>query len=373
MSYAETLDRLKAEGNFRIIPQESTESGLIDFSLNDYLGLAIRHDLQDEFFADEANRKIAMTSSASRLLSSRQSEYQVLETRLSSLYSNRPALIFNSGYHANAGLISALASEKNTLILADRLVHASIIDGITLSRAPFRRFPHNDFTRLEELLKREHDNYEHIIIAVESIYSMDGDSSDLETLCNLKKRFPKSILYVDEAHAFGAIGVNGLGLCRSLHDFSEIDIIIGTFGKACASAGAFAIMTPTLRDFAINRARSFIFSTAIAPMTCAWTLFMIDRIVDMNAERQHLLSLANRLATNLGLTDPRYITPIIIGSSEEALRISARLLDEGIKVLPIRTPTVPPGTERLRISLSAAMSVSDIDRLTDSLNSILNS
>lgn len=372
MSYADTLDRLRTEGNFRKIPQATPSAGLIDFSLNDYLGLGSRQDLQEAFFADETNRRIAMTSSAARLLSSHQTEYEKLETLLSTLYGDRPALLFNSGYHANTGLISALASEKDTLILADRLVHASIIDGITLSRAPFRRFPHNDFARLEALLSREHDNYSHIIIAVESVYSMDGDTADLETLCALKSRFPKSILYVDEAHAFGAVGVSGLGLCRGLQTFPEIDVIVGTFGKACASAGAFAIMTPTLRDYAVNRARSFIFSTAIPPMTCAWTRFMIEQIVGMETERQHLLSLSGRLAANLGQESPRYITPVIIGSSNEAMRISAQLLDKGIKVLPIRTPTVPPGTERLRISLSAAMTLEQIDRLTDALKSAIN-
>jgi len=375
MDFSEHIDNLRHEGNYRELPRMTT-GDVIDFSTNDYLGLGGDSELQASFFADPASLKVPMTSSASRLLASRQIEYDNLEVALRLLYSKRRgddtgALLFNSGYHANTGLIPAVAS-KGTYIIADRLVHASIIDGIVLSKAPFSRFRHNDYGHLRELLAKHSPDHKNILVIVESVYSMDGDSADLETLCALKSRFPKSILYIDEAHAFGAVGVSGLGLCRGLQTFPEIDVIVGTFGKACASAGAFAITTPTLRDYAVNRARSFIFSTAIPPITCAWTRFMIEQIVGMETERQHLRSLSGRLAANLGQDSPRYITPVIIGSSNEAIRISTQLIDEGIKVLPIRTPTVPPGTERLRISLSAAMALEQIDRLTDALKSAIN-
>ncbi len=368
MSYSSTLAGLREAGNFRSIPSPSRADGITDFSLNDYLGLAAREDLQREFFSDEANRRIAMTSSASRLLAADQDEFSRLEHRLSELYGGRPALLFNSGYHANTGLISALASEKSTLIVADKLVHASIIDGITLSRAPFKRFVHNDFNRLESILEKEHDSWDRIIVAVESVYSMDGDMTDLDALTSLKRRFPKVILYVDEAHAFGVIGPEGLGLCRGHAGFDEIDVVVGTFGKACASAGAFAVMSRELRDYAVNKARSFIFSTALPPMTCAWTRFMIDTFLGMDRERQKLAELSGRLAAGLGADNPRYIMPLIIGSADGALTLSRQLLERGYKVLPIRTPTVPPGTERLRISLSAAMTTSQIDGFINSLN-----
>lgn len=373
MSYRSTLDQLRSSGNFRSIPSADAPAraaGIVDLSLNDYLGLATRTDLQQRFFADEANRRIAMTASAARLLAADQTEHHRLEQKLSELYGGRRALLFNSGYHANTGLISALASEKGTLVVADKLVHASIIDGITLGKGPFQRFLHNDFDRLERILQKEHDKWERIVVAVESVYSMDGDRTDIDSLIALKRRYPNVLLYVDEAHSFGVIGRQGLGLCRSHAAFDEIDVIVGTFGKACASAGAFAITDSTLRDYAVNRSRSFIFSTALAPMTCAWTRFMIDNIIAMDAERSHLADLSRQLADGLGRDEARYITPHIVGSADRAMELSRLLLAEGFKVLPIRTPTVPPGTERLRISLSAAMNAESIDSFVKAINAL---
>lgn len=371
MSYRETLNHLHRTGNFRAIPHIATgQSSPIDLSQNDYLGLASRRDLQEEFFASERNRSIAMTSSAARLLAAYQEQYFLLEEKLKELYGGREALLFNSGYHANTGLISALASEKGTLIVADKLVHASIIDGITLSKAPFQRFLHNDFNRLETILQKEHEHYERIIVGVEAVYSMDGDRTHLENLIEIKQRYGNIILYVDEAHSFGVIGPQGLGLCRSLEGFNEIDVIIGTFGKACASTGAFAIMDSELRDYAVNRSRSFIFSTAIPPINCAWTRFMIDKITQMDAERTHLAELSQRISQAVGLTDTRYIVPVIVGSAKKALDMSEKLLEFGFKVLPIRTPTVPPGTERLRVSLNAGLAMEQIDNFLKALSEI---
>lgn len=367
MSYGTTLESLRKAGNFRSIPAAGPENGVVNLSLNDYLGLAERTDLQESFFSNDANRRIAMTASAARLLASDQEEFARLEAYVSGLYGNRPVLLFNSGYHANTGLISALASERGTLIVADKLIHASAIDGIVLSKAPFKRFLHNDFNRLESILRKESDAYERILVIVESVYSMDGDRTDLDALVALKGRYPKMLLYVDEAHSFGALGRQGLGLSRWHEGFEEIDAVVCTLGKACASAGAFAVLTPELRDYAVNRARSFIFSTSIAPMTAAWSRFMIECITDMDAERAHLQQLSRLLAEGLGAAQPRYIMPYLTGSAESALRLSGRLLERGYKVLPIRTPTVPPGTERLRISLSAAFSEQQIEGFVNAL------
>lgn len=367
MSYNLTLDKLKQNGNFRQIPMDRKDDGqIIDFSLNDYMGLASRADLQERFFSDENNRKLAMTASAARLLAADQKEFHRLEQRLSELY-GKDVLLFNSGYHANTGLISALASEPSTLILADKLVHASIIDGMTLSRAPFKRWRHNDFGQLEQMLKREQGKWQRIMVIVESVYSMDGDRTDLDALTELKAQHPEVMLYVDEAHAFGVLGQKGLGLSRDHEKFGEIDVVMGTFGKACASTGAFAVLNKPLRDYAVNRSRSFIFSTALPPMSCAWTRFMVDTLTGMDSERAHLEALSRRLADALGHDEARYITPVVTGSAESALEASAMLLENGMKVLPIRTPTVPPGTERLRISLSAAMTAEQIDKLATAL------
>ena len=370
---AETLSQLRAEGNFRSIPRE-VSAGVVDFTSNDYLGIASRPEFQAEFFASDASRLIPLTSSASRLLSGEQDHYEVLETKLERLY-GKPALIFNSGYHANVGLISALV-DKDTLILADKLVHASIIDGYKMTDATMVRFRHNDMKHLEMLLASRASKFARVLIVVESVYSMDGDSPDLSALVRLKEAYPNSLLYVDEAHAFGAVGRQGLGLCKEQGVVEKVDVIVGTLGKAAASSGAFAVMSPMIKDYAINAARSFIFSTALPPICCAYTSFLIDKIVLMDEERAHLAELGRLLAeklqplTPVELT-PSHIIPFIVGSSQKALSLSRALLDRGVKVLPIRKPTVPAGTERLRISLSASMTHEDIDKLSDSLTQLI--
>lgn len=371
--YAKLLDRLKSEGNFRTVP-EGTAPDILDFSTNDYLGLALRTDLRAAFFADPERSGASLTSSASRLLAADQLHYTRFENYLRDRY-GREALIFNSGYHANTGMLQALASEGDTLIVADKLVHASMIDGITLSKAPMRRFRHNDMTHLERILVAEAKNHARVLIAVESVYSMDGDSAPLSDIIHLKRLVPNAILYVDEAHGLGVCGPRGLGLCEALpaDERREVDVMIGTLGKACASAGAFAILSDQLRHVAVNRARSFIFSTALPPLSCEWSMWMMENMERMDAERRHIAALAERLHDGLEALAPgrtgtaSHIQPLIIGSAGRTVSLSKRLLKRGVKVLPIRTPTVPPGTERLRISVSAACTEADIDTLLHAL------
>ena len=379
LNYYETeLARLRAEGNMRSIPADTRgDKTLVDLSSNDYLGLASKPELQAEFFASSERRGIPMTSSASRLLSPSQDEYLALEELLSKLY-RRMCLPFNSGYHANTGMIQALASGK-CLIVADKLVHASIIDGIILSKAPFIRFRHNDTAHLERILAKEAPAYDRIIILAESVYSMDGDRADIGELIRIKKAHGNTLLYIDEAHGFGVEGPKGLGICAAERNSEDVDVIVGTFGKACASMGAFCAVSPAIRDFLLNRARSFIFSTALPPMNAAWTRFMIEKIVTMDAERESLKALGARmhailqpLSPDFNIT-PSHIQPLVVGSAQLAVKLSQKLREEGFKVLPIRTPTVPPGTERLRISLSAAISPCEIDRFGDALTRLLPS
>ena len=375
-SYSDILDTLRTEGNFRRIPEESPAGAeLVDLSSNDYLGLAARADLRERFFTDMARSPLPMTSSASRLLSGRQREYDSLENLLAGLY-GRPCLLFNSGYHANTGMMQALAAGR-TLIVADRLVHASIIDGITLSKAPFTRFRHNDLDHLEKILAKEAAAHDRVLIVVESVYSMDGDRADIRRLAEIKRRWPNALLYVDEAHAFGVEGPQGLGLALESGCFSDVDVMMGTFGKACASFGAFCAVSPLLRDYLVNRARSLIFSTSLPPASVAWTQFMVETFLGMDAEREHLRTLGERLQSHLQPLSPRFpvtashIQPLVIGSARQTVTLSEKLRENGFKVLPIRTPTVPPGTERLRISLSAALQLSDIDRLGNLLSKLM--
>ncbi len=375
MDIAQTLDQLRQEGNYRTLPPiASNDAGIIDLSSNDYMGLACHKELQERFFAIPKNRTLPITSSASRLLASAQEEYYNLENKLSELY-DRPILLFNSGYHANVGLIAALADNR-TLVIADRLVHASIIDGIILSKAPFTRFRHNDYEHLDNIMQRNTGNYDRMLIVTESIFSMDGDSADIDKLAMIKRQYPSSMLYVDEAHAFGVVGEHGLGLSKSSPNYHDVDIVIGTFGKAAASMGAFCAMSQELKEFAINRSRSLIFSTALPPICCAWTGFVIDQLLVMDKEREHLGHIAKVLYETLKpLSDhpimPSHIQPWVIGNAQRAVELSAQLQQQGFKALPIRTPTVPHGTERLRFSLSAAITVEQITELCDAIKRII--
>ena len=380
MEVREYLQKLHGEGNYREIPSVMPVT-VTDYSTNDYLGLAQDPALQAKFFADPISAQVPMTSSAARLLAPRQIEYTNLEVFLSLLYRKHrgpdtAALIFNSGYHANTGLIPAVAG-KDTLVLADKLVHASIIDGILLSKAPFKRFPHNDFDRLEAILEKEHGNYADILVAVESVYSMDGDKADIERLIALKRKYPNVMLYVDEAHAFGVLGPKGLGVVAGSSDPAAVDFIIGTFGKAAASMGAFVITGLDMHDYLVNTARSFIFSTALPPMNAAWTRFTLGALLQKDNRREHLQRLGVQLKEVLDKYSPApveasHIQPLIIGDAPKAVELAWQLLSrDGLKALPIRRPTVPPGTERLRFSLSAAMMPKDIRALDNALAELM--
>lgn len=372
MNYKAYTDRLKADGNFRYtaaLRSTGDEASLLDLSLNDYMGFAADRKLRESFFADPANQCLAMTASSARLLAADLREFERLEARLEELY-GRPALLFNSGYHANTGLVSALA-DSDTVILADKLVHASIIDGIKLSGASFERWRHNDLTHLERLI-RKHSSAERLLVIVESVYSMDGDRADIDALIDLKRRYPQVMLYVDEAHAVGATGPRGLGLVAASKSPHEVDVVVGTFGKALASQGAFAVMDGLIRDVAVNRARSFVFSTALPPICVAWTRHVLEHSLQCDEQRVRLAAHGAGLSEKLGLTGHHsHIIPYIIGDAAETVRVSRRLLDDfSIKILPIRTPTVPPGTERLRISLSASLSTEDIDLVASAILSL---
>lgn len=369
--FSDTLEDLSRSSNLRSIPQDCGD-GIIDLSTNDYLGIARRTDLAELFYSTADPSELMLTSSASRLLADRQREYIRLESLLETLYPSRRVLLFNSGYHANTGIVQALAGSR-TLILADKFVHASIIDGMTLSKAPFFRFRHNDLSHLERLLEKHTPDYDDVLVIVESVYSMDGDSCDIDRLIDIKHRYPRVMLYVDEAHAFGVCGPAGLGLVAGSREPDAVDVVVGTFGKAAASSGAFCATRPHIREFLVNKARSFIFSTAIAPVSVAWSRFVIGRMIGMDSERQRLRQLSHLLAGAIGRLSGgnpvvSHIQPLIVGDSARTVVLSGRLLEMGVKVLPIRTPTVPPSTERLRFSLSAAMTDGDMEKVIHSLD-----
>lgn len=358
----QTLDDLATGGNLRLIPDDATTSGRIDFSSNDYLGIATRAELRQEFFSAHDPRDLLMSASASRLLARTQKAFGDFEKSLHDAY-GRPALIFNSGYHANTGLVSALAIKDYT-ILADKLVHASIIDGIKLSGAPFERFRHNDMRHLALLADKISSQGRKLLIIVESVYSMDGDQAPIREIAEIKRKHEGALLYVDEAHAVGVEGPGGLGLVMAMGGHAaDVDVIVGTLGKALGSTGAFAIMDDTLRSWAINRARSFIFSTALPPVTVEWSKFVFEKSLGMDSERSHLKALGNALGRKLCNGCNSHIQPYMLGNPHAAVEMSKALASDGFDVLPIRTPTVPPGTDRLRLSLSAALSIDDVEAL----------
>lgn len=278
------LAQLDGENRLRTIPQEAT--GMIaDLSSNDYMGLG---ELGDGFREEFLNRfpDAAFTSSASRLLSQRQKYHFALEEMLEGLY-GKPALLFNSGYHANVGCTYALTL-PGTLFVCDKLIHASMVDGLRIAGSVFKRFPHNDLSKLEMILSRECRNYERVVVMAESIYSMDGDEANLMKLVKLKHLYPNLLLYIDEAHAFGVRGERGLGVAEEKGLIDEIDLLIGTFGKAAASAGAFAVCSEEMKSLLVNCARPFIFSTALPPVNAAWSILMTEKLIGMKRERLHL-------------------------------------------------------------------------------------
>lgn len=367
------LQQIEQQGNLRKIPSEPVEE-LIDLSSNDYMSIASNRSFFEEFYNQCDKNDIYMSSSASRLLSQKQKDYDALECLLKDLY-KKEILLFNSGYHANTGTISAIAA-GNTLIVADKLVHASIIDGITLSRRDFLRFRHNDITHLRTILSKKASEYDRIIVVAESIYSMDGDICDLNSLVALKEEYPNVILYVDEAHGFGVRGKYGLGIAEESGLISQIDIIIGTFGKAAASTGAFTATSATLKKFLTNKARSFIFSTALPPVSCLWTKFVVEKLTGMDKERKQLLDTSEYLnekfsAYNGNIRSHSQIVPLITGSSNKAVALSKELLKRGYIALPIRKPTVPEGTERIRFSLNAKFRKEQAERLYAEIKDII--
>lgn len=372
MIYEDILASLKEEHRLRSIPE--TQHG-IDLLSNDYMGLGARH-LE---FIEEFHRRFGsspMSASASRLLQRRQKEHFSLEIMLDGLYGKK-ALLLNSGYHANVGAISSL-SVPGTLIVSDKLIHASMIDGIRLGSGDTARFAHNDTRMLRKILEKKAHLYKSVIIAVESVYSMDGDLAPLHELVEIKKVFPNTILYVDEAHAFGVFGEKGLGLAEELGLLEDIDIILVTLGKAAAGYGAFIATSSALQSYLINCARSFIFSTALPPAQIAWNQLMIEKLLGMNQERRQLLELSAwfrqevQVVTGMDCQSRSQIIPVHAGSAEKAIGMAAVLRNAGIDALPIRRPTVAAGTERLRLSLSAALTRQDLSPVLDALRVYLN-
>lgn len=345
---------------------------MLNLSGNDYLGISADTALRSEFLKQLTEESFIPSASSSRLLTGGFPQHEAVEKQLARMFGTEAALVFNSGYHMNLGILPAVA-DVHTLVLADKLVHASIIDGIRLSAARCIRYKHSNYVQLEQLLEKHHGEFSRIIIVTESIFSMDGDVADLGRLVALKRRYPGVMLYVDEAHGVGTRGKQGLGCAEEQGCMpGDIDFLCGTFGKALASVGAYVVCSSVIREYLVNKMRTLIFSTALPPVNMLWTHFVLLRLPNMHERREHLTRIGNRLQQALvsrGYDCPAasHIVPMMVGKSADAVLRAEELQRKGFYALPVRPPTVPEGTSRIRFSLTSDITEEDINRLTDCL------
>ena len=371
-AFKQQLEQLSAKNQYRSIPDLVHQGRyimrenrkMLNMSSNDYLGLASNENLRQSFLQQYADNFPSFTSSSSRLLTGNFPVYTDLEQFIAQRFQRESALLFNSGYHANLGILPALTTTKS-LILADKLVHASMIDGIRLSQCEFFRYRHNDYEHLKSLLEKNAGKFDRTFIVTESVFSMDGDVADLKYLVQLKKLFPNTYLYVDEAHAIGVYGKDGLGIAERANVIADIDLLVGTFGKALASMGAYVVCDQILKECLINQMRPLIFSTALPPFNVAWTHFIFERLPQFSKERAHLEQLSAFLRQEVEhktqiMPSQTCIVPYILGENEATLAKAKDLQEQGYYCLPIRPPTVPKGTSRIRLSLTADMTMDEV-------------
>lgn len=372
--YKEKLDKLKQTSNLRTV-KNIVQDGkyvifenkkLLNLSSNDYLSISIDNNIKDNFLSSYKGK---IQNPSARLLSGSNKIYNELEEKLKTILNKESSLLFNSGYHANVGIYSSLLN-KDDVVFIDKLNHASIIDGIKLSGAKLIPFNHLDYQDLEEKLVKYRKNYKNSIISTETLFSMDGDFSDIKKLVELKNKHD-SFLIADEAHTFGVYG-KGRGYVFESNLINEVDLIMGTFGKAIGSYGAFAAGNKILIDYLINYARSFIFSTALPEISVQFTNYVIDNyILDKDKLQNKLFDITNythQKFKNLNILGTSYIIPVLTGDSKLALELSNKLIKEGFYILPIRYPTVKKGLERIRISLNPSITKDEIDKLYSIIN-----
>jgi 8-amino-7-oxononanoate synthase len=346
---------------------------LVNLCSNDYLGLAFDERLRRA--AAEAALREGAGSGASRLVAGDLPIHGRLERAIAAFHATESALLFNSGYHANVGLPPALVG-RGDAVFSDVLNHASIVDGVLLSRAELLRYRHCDVGELADLLAKSRARRK--LVVTDAVFSMDGDAAPLREIAGLCERHG-AMLYVDEAHAVGVLGPTGAGLAEALGVKAKVDVEMGTLGKALGSFGAYAAGERRLRDLLLTRARSFVFTTALPPPVCAATLAALEIVRGEPARRARLHALCERLRaglTGLGFDVSRVVSPIfpvVLGSEARALAAARALGDRGYFVRAIRPPTVPAGTSRLRVALSAALTEPQVDGFVGALAEVLPS
>jgi 8-amino-7-oxononanoate synthase len=343
-------------------------ASLLSFCSNDYLGLASHPALIAA--VQRAAEAIGVGGGASHLITGHHRLHHELEEALAHFVGLPRAVFFSTGYMANLGTISALMG-RGDAIFADRLNHASLNDAAVLSRADLHRYPHNDVAALEKQLAQSTSRRK--LVVADAVFSMDGDIAPVPQLLELCERHD-AWLMLDDAHGFGVLGADGKGTLEHFGVASPRIIYMATLGKAAGVSGAFVAGEPELVEYLVQRARTYIYTTALPPILAAGLLAALPIIAGESARREHLQVLIAALRANLKTQRWRLdvsdtpIQPLMIGSNEEALRVSERLRENGILVPAIRPPTVPQGTARLRISLSAGHTVDDVMRLVEALH-----
>jgi 8-amino-7-oxononanoate synthase len=378
--YEKYLSTLKKSHKYRKLVQlrQGNNCEFLDFSTNDYLNLSRHRDIIAA--GGIAAQCYGMGSTGSRLLSGNLELHEEFETAIAIDKRSESSLIFNSGFQTNVSALSCVLDDKvfgkKPIVFFDKLNHSSLYQGVFLSNAELKRYHHNDINHLESLLEQYKNDPRPKFIVTETVFGMDGDICPLNEIVLLARKFD-AFLYLDEAHATGVFGVNGYGLSTTL-DLKDIPyIIMGTFSKAIGVSGGYIACHKIIRDFIINKATGFIYSTAPSPPVVGAAFKAWKLIRTLDKERQDLQSLGNLLhkrlknnGFNVG-TSQTHIVPIILNQEDKCLKTQKALLQQGIIISCVRPPTVPPGTSRLRIAVTAKHTQEDLERFVEALNRVV--
>ncbi len=369
------LERHSLRRELRWVDSEQDREILLDgqrvvnFASNDYLGLASHPGIGSAM--KDAVDEWGAGSSASRLITGSMSPHRDLEKSIAKMKGCEAALSFSTGYAASVATVGGLVGKGDTVIL-DKLVHASLIDGAHLSGATVRVFPHNGMGKLERLLDGSVRGSERVLVVTESVFSMDGDVALLEEIISLKNKYG-AMLLVDEAHGLGVYGESGLGLVEHLGCGEDVDIHMGTLGKAAGVAGGYIAGSQAIMDLVMNKGRAFIYSTAPPPAQAVAATKALEILTSTEGgERRKLLwdnleKLTSMFSSTRTLTPASAIIPWMVGEVDAAVQLSNKLLEQGVFVPAIRYPTVPRGTARLRITVTANHTEDDLARLAQEL------
>ena len=372
--YQRYIERRHSEGKYRRLPPVQQGCWRLDFSSNDTLGLSRHPDLLTAGLS--AAQAYGTGARSSRVVGGHTPLLHAFEERLGQDKKSGAGLIFPSGFQTNVSVLEALLDSavlgKQPWVFADRLIHASMYQGIFLSKARLVRFRHQDMDHLDQVLSAQGQDPAPKFILVETVYGMDGDVAPLKTLVDLAERH-NAFLYLDESHATGLWGQGGYGLSTTVPLNFERCVVMGTFSKALGAAGGYVACSPLMARYLVNRAGGFIYTTAPSPFVVGAAFQAWHMLPTLEAEREHVRQLSRALIYSLNARGfetgktTSHIIPLMVGSEENAMAAHKKLADQGIAVACIRPPTVPPGTSRLRVALTSQHTLEDVEQLVQAL------